>query len=418
MARTKTDAAASTTVAAVLETKLSKLKVAELDAVMRDCGLTLGTGKAHKVQSLSAFIRASQQLAFERFQGHASGKPHGLAAAHASFVPNEVVSIDIGFRNLAFAHVARSGKVLAWRRVELLKEATFEPWVLASTVERFVRDVLPVRPALQCTYIIEHQRFRSQGSAAVTNSVMVNNLIEALLYANLRHAGAHIEAVNPTNVSTQLRIPDTWQNLEDDAQSEPSLGSKAGAGNPGQGEKSDLPSQNGSLAQTIVRMDRLLAELKQLTGSQHDAILQALGQRAPKRRASRSVEPRDVAELQQQSTKQLGTQRDLRRRLLKKERAVSLVQSSMLAFLTTKAGQSGRPRIPPLRDDPELAQMLSFGSCQGMVFSDEMCEQFCAEKKKDDLCDCIIQAAAWYKWQHNVVDTMDQLGTSTEPKAA
>ncbi|KAJ2327580.1 serine/threonine protein kinase, CMGC [Coemansia sp. RSA 2702] len=46
--------------------------------------------------------------------------------------------------------------------------------------------------------------------------------------------------------------------------------------------------------------------------------------------------------------------------------------------------------------------MLSFGSCQGMVFSDEMCEQFCAEKKKDDLCDCIIQAAAWYKWQHNV----------------
>ncbi|KAJ2136313.1 hypothetical protein J3F82_006366, partial [Coemansia sp. RSA 637] len=158
--------------AAAISTELTKLKLPELSDVMRRCGLVLGIGKVHRVQSLGAFIQTSQSLALERYTNLNNRRPRKIATAHKSFVPEEVVSIDMGFRNLAFAHVSRSGKVLAWRRVELLKEAAFEPWVLAKVVEQFVRDILPIRPADQCTYIIEHQRFRSQGSAAVTNSVM------------------------------------------------------------------------------------------------------------------------------------------------------------------------------------------------------------------------------------------------------
>ncbi|KAJ2820040.1 hypothetical protein IWW50_005216, partial [Coemansia erecta] len=408
---------------------LSDLKLPELSEIMRKCGLVLGVGKVHKVQSLSAFIQESQSTALERYTCVHKRKPRKIATAHKSFVPDEVVSIDMGFRNLAFAHVSRSGKVLEWRRVELLEEAAFEPWVLAKVVEQFVRDILPVRPADRCTYIVEHQRFRSQGSAAVTNSVMVNNLIEALLYANLRHSGARIEAINPTQVSTHWRLPDTWGSTEGGANEEslpaakadeePLPAAKAGRGRPPKAKNEAVSAkakakskQVESISQTIVRMDRLLKEQKQITSGQHDAIIQALGGPAPKKRTVRPAGMRDIDELQQKGPKQLGTLRDLRRRLIKKERTIALVQSWMLASLTSKSDQRGKSQLLPWHAQGYPGEMWPFGASQDMEFSEEMCRMFYAEKKKDDLCDCIIQAVAWLRWQHSVVDVLDEFGCS------
>ncbi|KAJ1752023.1 hypothetical protein LPJ79_001546 [Coemansia sp. RSA 1821] len=397
--------------AAPVGDKLAKLKVSELNDIMRRCGIPLGTGKAYKIQSLSAFMQTSQKLAIDRYQAYYKRQPATAAAANSWFVPREIVSIDIGFRNLAFAHISSDGRVLAWKRVELLPEAVFEPWVLATAVEGLVQNTLPVRVASQCTYIIEHQRFRSQGSAAVTNSAMVNNLVEALLYANLRHAGARVEAINPAQVSMHWKFPDTWDPLIEGT----SCAAKAASDNSQASNKPD-PSKckhnkKEMLAETIERMDQLLVEQKQTTHTQYMEILNTLKVTGKSKQASRATGARKFADLKQKSVKQLETLRDQRRRLIKKERSISLVQSWMLASLTSTTTRSISALQDPNRHSNE---MWPFGD-SSMKFTNEMCTTFITEKKKDDLCDCIIQAVAWYRWQLSVVDELNAMTATSHP---
>ncbi|KAJ2454672.1 hypothetical protein GGF42_003566, partial [Coemansia sp. RSA 2424] len=282
---------------AEIEGKLAALKVSQLNDTMRSCGLAQGTGKAHKLGALSSFIWSSQELALGRYLSQYRWPPLSLGETHAEVVPAEVVSIDIGFRNLAFAHVARCGRVLEWRRVELLTEANFEPWTLAAVVEEFVRTALPARPASACTYLIEHQRFRSQGSAAVTDSVMVNNLIEALLYANLRHAGAHIVAINPMQVSAHWGLIEGRGPPSTEPQQSAAVGAnEAEPPSPQRGKRRGKRSEEGMdehVAGLITRMDQILHEQKQLTSTQHTLIQQALGHDARRKRAIKASVPRD-----------------------------------------------------------------------------------------------------------------------------
>ncbi|KAJ2846943.1 hypothetical protein GGI22_006114 [Coemansia erecta] len=399
---------------------------------MRGCGLTQGTVKADKIESLGMFIWDAQKLALSRYKDKNKSKriPRSPAKIHASFVPDEVVSIDIGYKNLAFAHVSRTGEVLGWRRAELLKEATFEPWTLARVVEEYVQSTLPMISASKCTYIVEHQRFRSQGSAAVTNSIMVNNLVEALLYANLRHIGARIQTVSPNLVSTECepRIPEMEPDsaANDPAQPRAKNSSvKPEKKTRGRGV-SDKKLQKENIANIIVQMDSVLREQKQLTRTRHGLILSALGRPLPRIHAPVKAASRGFDELMQKEKASLDTMRDLRRRLIKKERTIAVVQAWILSSLTSQKMLSKQVLDVATRADLATNKLLSdeesisawpFISGKHVAFAQAAAEMFCDEAKKDDLCDCLTQAVAWYRWQQNTVGVLDRYGSDLITKS-
>ncbi|KAJ1666013.1 hypothetical protein IW140_000562 [Coemansia sp. RSA 1813] len=401
---------------------ISALKVVELNDLMRSCGLTQGTVKAGKISSLGTFIWDAQKLALSRYQNKSKNKrlPRSPAEIHAYFVPDEVVSIDIGYKNLAFAHVSRTGEVLGWRRTELLKEATFEPWTLARVVEEYVQNALPMIPASKCTYLIEHQRFRSQGSAAVTNSIMVNNLVEALLYANLRHISAHIQTVSPALVSTEWEPQTSEKEPNSTISNCVELKPKSTNKKPKDSRKekktrrcggSEKKSQKEKLVSTIAQMDRVLCEQKQLTRTRHELLLSALGRSSPRARALVKTAVRDFDELMLRGTGSLGTLRDLRRRLIKKERTIAVVQAWIIASLASKSILSTSSN-DHLDANEAINSTWPFVSGKHIEFAPTAAEMFCDEKKKDDLCDCLTQAVAWYRWQQNTISVLDQYGSA------
>lgn len=140
-----------------------------------------------------------------------------------------VLSIDMGVRNLAFCllHVGSRKAVpelLAWERLSLIDDgdaaeedeqrpapagSPFSPPAMAAVAARLVYDrLLPLQPT---HIVIERQRFRSGGAAAVLEWTVRVNSLEAILHGilaarQLFHAGddnllQSIEAVSPRRVS-------------------------------------------------------------------------------------------------------------------------------------------------------------------------------------------------------------------------
>ncbi|KAJ1950878.1 hypothetical protein FBU59_000476 [Linderina macrospora] len=179
---------------------------------------------------------------------------------------------------------------------------------------------------------------------------------------------------------------------------------------------------NSDLGQLILRMDESLSTQRRITGDQQLVIMQALGE-ISRRRPTRST-TRDLDSLSLETNSHLGKVREQRRRAIKKEKTIGLIQSWILESLVTHS-QSGRLPVETslitsetkkLAGAQNTAQVLPGGF--DVRFPLSLIRMFGGESKKDDLCDCILQAAAWYAWQHNVVDTLNTYGSTKLLSAA
>ncbi|RKU43304.1 hypothetical protein DL546_001452 [Coniochaeta pulveracea] len=152
-----------------------------------------------------------------------------------------VLSIDLGIRNLAFTLLTRPPSkakdakpaVHAWQRIELAPAAAkavkvelsddestdsktklklpaqdFSPTALSVIALRLVKDhLLPLEPT---HVVIERQRFRSGGGAAVFEWTVRVNSLESMLYAvfatakGLGHWNGTVDSVDPKRVGPFL----------------------------------------------------------------------------------------------------------------------------------------------------------------------------------------------------------------------
>jgi cruciform cutting endonuclease 1 len=195
----------------------SKLSVAQLQSLASKCGISKAGPRAALSQRLSDTLHNHKPLSPK----------------------TRVLSIDLGIRNLAFTLLSQPSSktkaskpvIHAWQRLELAPAAAkvvkaklkddeavksdkkapaqdFSPTALSAIALGLVKDhLLPLNPT---HVVIERQRFRSGGGAAVFEWTVRVNTLESMLYAvfatlkGLGHWDGVVESVDPKPVGPFL----------------------------------------------------------------------------------------------------------------------------------------------------------------------------------------------------------------------
>ncbi|KAI1281687.1 mitochondrial resolvase Ydc2 [Xylaria sp. FL0933] len=186
------------------------LRAEQLKRLSFLCGLPLGGRKDELITRLTAAAAAASNAS--------SPSPARSRARNPGPV---VLSIDLGIRNLAYSlmtPVSASAssrkktkaslstgtsppaiKLHAWQRLSLLDSAAalsnssdedgvdaFAPAVLAKTANAFLQETVMRLTPLPTHILIERQRWRSGGAAAIQEWTVRVNTLEAMLHASLR----------------------------------------------------------------------------------------------------------------------------------------------------------------------------------------------------------------------------------------
>ncbi|KAF7730096.1 hypothetical protein EC973_003042 [Apophysomyces ossiformis] len=121
-------------------------------------------------------------------------------------IPASVISLDLGYRNLAFCHMDRQNCIHDWGRVDL-ELPDFHPSVMAPIVRAFVRQrLVPLLSYPVEAIVIERQRMRSGSSHAVLEHIIRVNYVEALLWCELTALKEKGDEYDFLNLVTMSRV--------------------------------------------------------------------------------------------------------------------------------------------------------------------------------------------------------------------
>ncbi|KAJ1930316.1 hypothetical protein IWQ60_000428 [Tieghemiomyces parasiticus] len=330
--------------------RLFKLKASELKEKLQTCGLGTVGSKSVLVERLLTTLQ-----------------PSSLDTSTQPSVPKQprdeiVVSIDIGFRNLAYAVVSTQRGLTAWRTVDLAEDLEVSgliqsPWATAQVVQNFVHRVLPtpaqmLREASRVVYIIERQRFRTVGFEQIPDAVLFINLIEPLIYANLINLGAR-----PAPALTYAHLGESPLSL---AGVDPTLAAPVTTpGDPRQGAfvHPVNPATVSSFFNLNQRAEAILAE------------------RVEKRKPSGKAVTTSGSKA--------------RSKLAKKKASIQLI--------TEYVDQVNQG--PTILTDPRAVWTAGTRDVPLLPISPALEQGFRDSRKKDDMTDCLLQALAWLAWQ-------------------
>lgn len=164
------------------------LSLAELRAVSVRCGLASAASKTAQLQALEHFYRTD--------------------ASVFPVVPGEMLSLDLGLRNLAVCRLvcpsSGSIQVASWAKHDLSLPVVYNPRDYAHAVHDFCTRTL--LPAFHGRYIfIERQRHRTGSHAAILETIVRLAILEAQLHATLS-PGFTTVPVNPGSVARFFQL--------------------------------------------------------------------------------------------------------------------------------------------------------------------------------------------------------------------
>ncbi|OMH81590.1 hypothetical protein AX774_g4945 [Zancudomyces culisetae] len=236
---------------------LDNLTSEEMGGVLKACGFLASGLKSERRQSLVTNIDKAKSLAFARFfsriknhmsaNGSGSNKDTNAAIkenernqylkyaklvdtnlnlldnlqtkelfdmatfVYSHYISRELISVDVGYKNLAFIELTNTLEIKKWEKIELLENATFDPLFLALKIRDFLSKKILEDDFLFKNVIVERQMYRFGRGSTVLNAAIINGMVEAIIFSNMitnKNVREHrlISSILPANVSSACGI--------------------------------------------------------------------------------------------------------------------------------------------------------------------------------------------------------------------
>ncbi|CAG8450977.1 5835_t:CDS:2 [Cetraspora pellucida] len=175
----------------------------ELEKLCRRCGLSFTSlNKSEIAKLLSQHLVTIYQSNAQLESNHKSINHERFdKSTIETFLPKSIISIDIGVKNFAYAHLTSSYQIIEWKKLSLDLDS-FGPKNFFEKLQPMVHKIFLSKEDVDA-FIIERQLFHRRISMNVQNVITIELMLFALLSDRVKNP-LQVQSIYPLSVSNYL----------------------------------------------------------------------------------------------------------------------------------------------------------------------------------------------------------------------